>query len=131
MIDNRINLVEGKISNASDIDELYRDLCSHHGEGLSKMKAFTKSQRGINMKGLILLCMHFNLKIVIDQARDYFAVYYADEGVSPIENPVVNEEDTEEVVEEKKEDEPASEEDSEFKTVGGGNDDNDEELPFS
>jgi len=91
VVDKRLNLIEGKLSSASEIDETFRSICAHFGQNLTKMRTFTKSQKVINIKGLVLLAIEMNAEIKIDAAMDTFSVRYADREDVPIENKEVEE----------------------------------------
>jgi len=89
MKDNRINSITGTVSNMNDIDEVFRDICSHFGASITKMKTFTKSNTVVNMRSLLLLSTHMNLKLTVDPALDKFEILYHDKDQLPIENPIV------------------------------------------
>lgn len=91
-VENRIKVIKGQLSNMNDIDEAYRALCAHFGEGISKMRAFTKSQHVINRKGLQELAIRFDCIYSVDPIEDYFMIKFAERDQAPIENTIEEEE---------------------------------------
>lgn len=85
--DNRDNLIEGNISSSSDLDEMYREICSNFGWSITKAKAFTKSNHGVTLSGLVRLCERFKLKMEFDVFKDELSIYYQDRDVAPCEYP--------------------------------------------
>lgn len=138
MIDNRTNIIEGDISSMNDIDEIFREICSHHKKNLTTMRSFTKSSKGFNMRSIMLLCLELNCKLTIDPALDTFKIEYADADQPPIENPPIEGSKTAEddqykdtgniniseeeskgmAVMDGSEEDPENEEEDEFKSVG-------------
>lgn len=83
-IDLRKRVLEGQLSDKVDIDDAYRTLCSHFKQPLTKMKAFTDSQQGINENGLMKLCNHLGVKFECDSLYDTFSVTFNDKSTDLI-----------------------------------------------
>lgn len=84
MIDLRKRVLEGQLSDKVDIDDAYRNLCAHFNQSVTKMKAFTDSQQGINENGLMKLCNHLGVKFECDSLFDTFSVTYNDKSTELI-----------------------------------------------
>lgn len=100
MKDTRKHIVTGESDSKSDIDETFRFLVIHHGENLAKMKAFTDSQVGISLSGLLKLSVHLGLKFECDSLHQSFSIFYAPKGVKLIEVTEKEKETFEEIEEE-------------------------------
>ena len=112
MIDNRTEKFEFSLSSKEEIEEAYRELCAHYNFGLSKARAYTDSQQGFTASGLLKLCIHFNLKMMIDAMKDEIIIWFHEKEDVPVE--VKLDKDTEErikeinkdIKEDEKEDDP-------------------------
>lgn len=99
MIDLRTEkFVMDNITNKEDINEVYRDLCVIHKMPMNKAKAFTDSQQGISLYGLIKLCVHFNLKLHLDAMKGEMIIWHPEEGNPPVK--VILDDETTKVIEE-------------------------------
>lgn len=84
--DNRTNYLTGNISQPTDLDDMFREICGHFGWQIGKARAFTKSHKTIvNLAVLSRLCQRFKLKMEFDVFKDEVTIYYQDKGVAPCE----------------------------------------------
>jgi len=97
MIDQRTETMTGVLSDMSDIDVVYRELCDVHSYNFSKAKAHTDSQQKITISGLLKLCILLNLKLHIDAMKDTFTVWYPEKGEKPVK--IVLDKETEKMIE--------------------------------
>lgn len=85
MKDLRTEFFKFPMTDKKDIEDVYRELCKVHKTSITTAKAFSDSQKGFSIHGLIKLCIHFNLKLEIDAFKDEITIWYPEDGNAPAE----------------------------------------------